>query len=298
MASGKSFRADQDSEMIFYDQHIAHVELQSEFAHIRVTLTDGSAGYGRKKFAVNGVARRMVDATGIVRAVLFSPADMELLTGSPAKRRKYLDFVLAQKDRNYRRSLLVYEKGLRQRNKLLDLIREGKAGRSQLVFWDMTLVKHGNYLTDQRRAYFEMIGSMDTLLATYRVVYDPSTISNERLAQYASEEVAAATTLVGPHRDDFWVEYKGRRVEAYGSRGEQRMGVLWLKQAELRYLTLDEQYPVLLLDDIFSELDHAHRDEVVRIVMDYPGQAIFTTADEHLLPDFGQVGMIRLEDEV
>lgn len=293
VAAGKSFRADRETEMIRYGANVATIQAVTDFARLDVVLTDGAQGYGRKKFAVNGVSRRMMDAIGIVRAVLFSPVDMELLTGSPSGRRRYLDFVISQMDREYRRSLAAYEKALRQRNKLLDMIREGVAQRSQLVFWDMALIKHGNYITLKRGDYVDVVNGQN---GTYVMVYDKSTISPERLAQYEHQELAAATTLVGPHRDDFYVEYDARRLDAFGSRGQQRMGVLWLKQAELGYLTLDEQYPILLLDDIFSELDHSHREEVVRIATFYPGQVVFTTADEHLLPDFGDAIMIRLDE--
>src|SRR3990167_9844795 len=119
----------------------------------------------------------------------------------------------------------------------------------------------------------------------FRLEYDKSAISEGRLEQYAEEEVAAATTLVGPHRDDFVFQIRStksetRNLSTYGSRGEQRMGVLWLKMAELNFIqekTLER--PTLLLDDIFSELDHEHRN----VVMDTAKkqQTIITTADEH-----------------
>ncbi len=132
--------------------------------------------------------------------------------------------------------------------------------------------------------------------------YDKSAISESRLDQYKDEEVAAANTLVGPHRDDFLFrikENKSERVKEdrdlarYGSRGEQRMGVLWLKLAELSFVesTTDEK-PVLLLDDIFSELDHEHRE----IVMEFVGnqQTIITTADPHNIKNLKKVEKIEL----
>ncbi len=116
----------------------------------------------------------------------------------------------------------------------------------------------------------------------YSAVYDKSIISETRLNQYEQEEVAAATTLVGPHRDDFIINLNDRDVSKFGSRGEQRMAVLWLKRGEIGYLGGD---PILLLDDIFSELDHHHRQEVLKLVEDYPGQVIMTTADETTVAD-------------
>jgi len=110
--------------------------------------------------------------------------------------------------------------------------------------------------------------------------------------------VAAAATLVGPHRDDFVVNIDGRDVSKYGSRGEQRMAVLGLKEKEIEYLFFDSaqdsQQPLLLLDDILSELDHKHRDEVQKMVKDYPGQVIMTTVDDLLPPGVGELDVIRL----
>lgn len=275
LATGKSFRADRDSEIIKYDCQFAIVKSDG----LQITITD------RKKFEVNGVPRRQMDFVGKLRAVLFAPQDMELVTGSPSHRRKYLDFVICQKDREYRRCLLSFEKGLRQRNKLLSMIREGLANRSQLYFWDKLLIKNGDYITLKRGEYLQ------SLVGDYTTFYDKSIITEERLKQYEVEEVAAATTLVGPHRDDFVINFSNKDISKYGSRGEQRMAILWLKQGEIKFLGDD---PILLLDDIFSELDHKHRELVSNLVRSYPGQVIATTADEHLLSEMGEYQIIKL----
>lgn len=331
MATGKSFRADREDEMIAYGQQVASAKCEAmpagrqvlgakgENNELEVVMTDGTVGVTRKKFEVNGIPRRMMDFVGLFRAVLFGPEDMELVTGSPGIRRKYLDFVIWQADREYRRCLVSYEKGLRQRNRLLDRIREGMASRSQLFFWDKLLIKNGNYLTDAREKYLNKLP-----VDGFSSIYDKSEISESRLKQYEVEEVAAAATLVGPHRDDFiiaqisnpklqipnksqiqklnnHVEYKD--VSKYGSRGEQRMAVMWLKRGELEYLshsaeaTRDTQQPVLLLDDIFSELDHKHRSEIEKDIQKLEslgGQVIMTTADEHNLPEGKDWQVIRL----
>jgi DNA replication and repair protein RecF len=276
LATGKSFRADRDVEMIRHGEQFAIVSGQiSNQIELRVTVID------RKKFEVNGVPRRMVDFAGKLKAVLFSPADLDLISGGPSLRRRYLDFVIGQVDREYRRSQISYEKGLRQRNRLLDAIREGMASRNQLFFWDKLLIKNGNYITQSRADYL-----IKQENSQYKIIYDKSIISESRLEQYAVEEVAAATTLVGPHRDDFQILEGKNNVATYGSRGQQRMAVLHLKMGELEYLS-SEELPVLLLDDIFSELDHKHREEVLQISASHQlagGQVIMTSADEHLIP--------------
>ena len=285
IATGKSFRADREDEVISYGEKTASIECTVDGMQLRIFLSDGTTGVTRKRFEINGVPKRMMDFVGNFRAVMFGPQDLELVTGSPGIRRRYLDFVISQTDREYRRCLVSYEKGLRQRNKLLERIREGLAYRNQLFFWDRLLIKNGEYITDKREDYLGKLNSFSK--TSFDSKYDKSVISEIRLKQYEAEEVAAATTLVGPHRDDFWVEADGRDVSKYGSRGEQRMAVLWLKQGELKYLTTGEEMPVTLLDDIFSELDHLHRDvvlEMVNIQVKNGGQVIMTTADEHMTP--------------
>lgn len=293
LATGKSFRADSDSEMIRYGEPLATIYCQSATgSEARIILTDGSERFGRKKFEINGVSKRMMDFVGNVKAVLFGPQDMDLLTGSPSLRRRYLDFVLTQGDREYRRCLVSYEKGLRQRNRLLDFIRDGRAVRHQLYFWDRLLIKNGEYLTVKRSEYCRGFASEQLTIE-----YDKSVISEARLKQYEVEEVAAATTLVGPHRDDFGVDLFGKDVAKYGSRGEQRMAILWLKMGERDFLSEHGERPILLLDDIFSELDHKHRDDVMVLVheqIDNGGQAIMTTADEHLVPKIDGGKIIQL----
>lgn len=287
LATGKSFRADSETEMILYERSHARVIGEGE-EKIEILLTDGSFQGARKKYFINGVSRRMIDFVGKFRAVLFGPGDMELLTGSPSHRRRYVDFVICQKNREYRRCLLSYEKGLRQRNRLLDLIKEGKAGRHQLFFWDRLLIKNGEYLTQWRSNFLHDLGHD----GRFSVLYDKSVISESRLKQYEVEEVAAGSTLVGPHRDDFVVLMNSRDVSKFGSRGEQRMALLWLKLGERDYLTEGEELPTLLLDDIFSELDHKHREEVVILVKDQlkrGGRVIMTTADEHLIPEMTEL---------
>jgi len=262
----------------------------------------------RKKLILNGVSKRLIDFAGNLKVVLFGPWDLDLVTASPSLRRRFLDSVLSQTDREYRRASLSYEKGLRQRNRLLLRIREeGPPGQrpiragGQLFYWDKLLIKNGDYISQKRQEFIDFVNSCDTMLSNmrYALFYDKSVISEGRLEQYAEEEVAAATTLVGPHRDDIQFSIfnsqfsKGRDLARYGSRGEQRMGVLWLKLAELAFCekqTLEK--PTLLLDDIFSELDVQHREIVMGICPKQ--QTIITTTDEYLLKNLGKVELVKL----
>lgn len=315
LATGKSFRADQDREVVRWGSEVSRViavvagenldpssevasrrlseagqnfagSTQSRFTgKLELVLTNGivqSQQAPLKKHLVNGIPRRSLDFIGNLRAVLFWPEDLELVTDSPSLRRKYLDNVLVQADREYRRNLLSYERGTRQRNRLLDLIRDGKAHRHQLDFWNELLIRAGGYLTDSRTEYIDFVNNFRSAIKNYQLFYDKSVISESRLLQYKDEEVMAGATLVGPHRDDIIFKLNGMELSKYGSRGEQRLAILWLKLAELDFIedkTSDR--PMLLLDDIFSELDENHRDLVLQLTGRQ--QTILTSADEEIL---------------
>lgn len=283
LATGKSFKARVEAECIKYDKDIARIKGND----LEIVLTNGFIDIGKpslekvvkKKLMVNGVSKRLIDFAGNLKVTLFSPQDMDLVTGPPSLRRNFLDTVLTQSDREYRRSISSYEKGVRQRNKLLWRIREENLSRSHLLFWNQLLIKNGNYITDKRSELISYINS----LKKCDLKYDSSEISIGRLDQYKDEEVASATTLVGPHRDDFMFLLNNRDLSSFGSRGQQRMEVLYLKLAELSYI--EEKTgtkPILLLDDIFSELDHEHRETVINAINGH--QVIITSADEHNLP--------------
>lgn len=294
LATGKSFRADQDREAVRWGSDITWIKSQisnlNDQISLEVVITQGEVQGARvplKKYMVNGVPRRQVDFVGNLRVVLFWPEHLELVTDSPSLRRKYLDSVLVQVDREYRRNLMSYERGLRQRNRLLDLINEGKAGRPQLLFWDQLLIKAGGYITDKRGEYIDFVNQCQMPNAKYQIEYDKSVISQLRLEQYKDEEVGAKATLVGPHRDDFTIFKDERELSKYGSRGEQRLAVLWLKLAELAYIEKKAgDRPILLLDDICSELDEEHRALVIELTGKQ--QTILTSADEGILKTIGK----------
>lgn len=319
LATGKSIRASVVEEMVNYNEEIARVKGvlidkkgdKPSGTNLEVVLTRGEISVGdspdrtekvaKKRVLINGAGKRLIDFAGTFRAVLFGPWDMELVTESPSTRRKFFDTILSQVDREYRRASLSYRKGLRQRNKLLYKIREEGLSRSQLAFWDKLLIKNGDYLSQKREEFIEFVNGTKSLdHKDFELVYDRSAISEGRLQQYAKEEIAAATTLVGPHRDDFEFMVKDKKkddsfrdLSKYGSRGEQRMGVLWLKLAEISYIEEETgEEPSLLLDDIFSELDDNHRKIVLNAAKGQ--QTIITTADPHTIEDFEKLEKIKL----
>jgi len=327
LATGKSFRAELEREVILYDEEIGRVQGTIEQSNNRtikqleIIITTGQVGgkkVPKKKFLVNGVSKRSTDFIGNFFAVLFSPQDLQLITDSPSLRRKYLNTVLSCVDKEYRRALLVYEKGLRQRNRILERTRERRANLSQLEYWDKLLITNGRIVTEKREELIEFINSKPGFLekdnGEFRMVYEKNEISEKRLKEKQEKEILLGVTLVGPHRDDFVIKLKSksskvkatiqsskleelgnistygsrsglrqsRDLSVYGSRGEQRLAVLWLKLGELAFLEeKTSQKPVLLLDDIFSELDQNHRDLVTKIIPNQ--QTIITTTEEEVV---------------
>ena len=304
LATGRSFRAQVETEMISYNKQMSNVKSQIYLSEsktseeLEIILTRGEINgkrVAKKIYKVNGVNRRMIDFVGHLRVVYFGPEDLEIVVDSPSRRRDYLDSVLEQVDKEYRRASLSYKKGLRQRNKLLEQIREGGKPRSVLYFWDRLLLENGEVITRKREEFINFVNQQPAYFEKLEVVYDKSIISPQRLEQYAEEEVAAGMTLVGPHRDDIKFQIPRlaggqanskfqikRDLSCFGSRGEQRIAVFCLKLAEMEFITQKTgQRPTLLLDDIFSELDHQRRKHLLEVIPRQ--QTIITTTDFHLV---------------
>ncbi len=289
LATGKSFRAGVEKEMITYGKEIARaggkIKSQEGLENLEIVLTPGQVRgkkVAKKKYFVNKVSKRMMDFVGKLACVLFGPEDLGIVVDSPSTRRDYLDSVLEQIDREYRRANLSYQKGLRQRNKLLEQIRDQGKPRSVLFFWNKLLLENGEIISRKREEFIEFINQQPDYFGDLNLVYDKSIISPARLEKYTEEEIAAGMTLVGPHRDDFKVMTKKRNLHTFGSRGEQRTAVFSLKLAELEYVAEKTgERPVLLLDDIFSELDHERRKRLLEVIPKQ--QTIITTTDIHLV---------------
>jgi len=309
LSLGESFRAKKIDEMVNFDEELGRVKGKienedGETKEIEVMVNRGEVGgkkVAKRKYLIDGASKRKGDFLGELPVVLFWPEDMEILIGSPDKKRSFLDQVLVQTEQDYARSLMVYNQTLRRRNKLLDAIREGVSTKHALTFWNGLLIKHGEMLSKKRRELVNHIDSLwqrSDLFNELSLVYDKSVVSEKRLEQYKKEELAAGYTLVGPHKDDLQVlslngEKRKRDLSVYGSRGEQRMAVLALKMGEIYFMEERlKDKPLLLLDDIFSELDEKHKGEVLRVMKNR--QVIATTADEGNVELFGKGEKIEL----
>jgi DNA replication and repair protein RecF len=271
-----------------------------------------ASGGARKRIRVNGVARRAAGLTGVLRTVMFAPEEMLLVSGSPSLRREALDRLAGQRSPAYARDLATYGRALQQRNGLLRIIREEQATRAELRFWDATLLEAGAAVREERQ---RLLRAMEEPLAAAHAEIAPNEAATDRLAlryatnapQHAGETVRDAlvrrlaetaekevwngTTLIGPHRDDLVFEMGGRALASFASRGQQRTAILAFKLAEVDLLTaLDGRPPLLLLDDVFSELDPERRSHLVRRIAALPQAFVTTTTLEDLDPGLRSVG--------
>lgn len=271
----------------------------------------------QKTIRINKTTRRALDLVGQLRVVMFAPQDLALVTGAPSERRRYLDVTLSQLDSRYVRALARYNQILLQRNGLLRTWREGRRpGRradEELLFWDNELATTGAYVLQERRravvelnelaaAAFSQITGEDhqPLGLAYQATVEgegPEPFQ-EALRACRTDEMARGQTLIGPHRDDLLISVAGREVGIYGSRGQQRSTTLALRLAEaelMRRRTSDT--PVLLLDDLLSELDSRRRTLLLEAIL-RPGQQTLVTSTD--LGDFdpaflNQIARFRVE---
>ncbi len=266
---------------------------------LEVVLMTPQYNNGRfgKKYLVNDVAKSRTNFLGHLPLVLFRPEELDIIIDGPSVRRNFLNEVLEQVDREYVASLLFYERALRQRNALLGRAKDAASNavnarnvyNEQFTYWDELIISHGQLLTRQREAFIDWLNAQKKEIIDFSIIYDHSKISSERLLQYKDAETSAGVTLVGPHRDDFYIELpkiqgEKRNVRVFGSRGQQRLVVLQLKLLQIQFMTekLGEK-PLLVLDDIFSELDSAHIQLVLEKIIGM--QVIVTTTHKEFIPD-------------
>lgn len=282
----KSFRAREQKELVRWGAAAARVIGVFNGDTIEVGLAPGE-----KAVKVNGVGKAPSQIVGRLKTVVFSPDDMALLTGPPSGRRRFLDGVLVQKDRQYLAGLATYQNVVRRRNALLEAIAFNRAVIGDLAVWDDKLVELAWQISGARKKFMAFLA--EQLSGLYRLACADkavvglapkwSELSLERLAAHLNRDIQLRATTIGPHHDDFSVLLNDRDVGRFGSRGENRTAIVVLKIIELEYLKNDDSAPVLLLDDIFSELDHSRRARLQDLIKDY--QTIITTTDEHYIGD-------------
>jgi DNA replication and repair protein RecF len=258
-------------------------------AKISVVVDQGRV---RRRIEVDGEGRRAVDLPGLFRATLFWPDDLDLVKAGPEHRRRMLNQMLVQTYGGYARALGRYTRVVEQRNALLKRIAAGEQPVSALEVWDLEMVRLGTVLRDARRQAVEAlrpaaaaghaaISGGERLELEY--AGPPSDLA-EALRRARGDDLRRGISSVGPHRDDVLLRLDGRDARAYGSQGQQRTAVASLKLAEASVVTaLTGETPVLLLDDVLSELDGSRRQVLLERVSGL-GQVVVTSVEADLFP--------------
>ncbi len=294
ISTGRSWRTKRDSEVVNWNSEVSRIEAAAAFdekSKIELAIQKNpSKDYPQTKILkINNVKKRLTDLLGTVPTVLFSPEEISLVDGAPVLRRRFLDVLLCQIDRKYTLALLDLTKIIRGRNKLLYYIKIGKSKTNELDFWDEKLVVLGSYIMKKRQGmiekinlnlpkiYSEIAGEDEKLTLRYRKSVEIEEFA-EVLGGNREREIENTATLFGPHRDDLAFMLENKDISTFGSRGEYRSAVSASKVAELEFLAKEKGIrPILLLDDIFSELDANRRLHLAKIVKGQ--QTIITTTE-------------------
>lgn len=295
LASTKSFRAS-DRDLVRAGQDHYRVVAKTNNAELSIAF-QAAEHKTEKRVAHDKVKKNLADHIGTLQATLFEPSDMDLVWGAPERRRRYLDYVLCQTDPNYLRLLARYRRVLKQRNTLLANFQIGNI-KDQIFAWDLKLTELATEIVAKRQRLLSYInGLADSLYGDIagapvelNLEYLPSVKGKnysdhflQSLSANLTRDLAAGFTTIGPHREDFKIGFNNNDITVAASRGEVRTVVLALKLAELAYTEQTSgQRPILLLDDVFSELDQTRRTFLMAKLQDYQSVVTSTEADPHL----------------
>ena len=305
-ALGTSHRTSEESDLVNWQETSAAIELKFVSHGIEGLLQIHLFANRRRQIRLNGQPAKLRDIIGTLNVVLFSPEDLWLIKGAPAVRRRFLDNEISQANRIYYNKLLRYQHSLIQRNNLLKSIRESNGAIDQLSIWDEQIAILAAAVTAKRLEALKKLNMLANLMhrkltngkEMLAVFYSlqksesclPQTAEGlsawykEKLALNRQQDIARGSTSIGPHRDDLIFEVNGQDLRSYGSQGQQRTGALALKLAELEFIKSETgEYPILLLDDVMSELDASRREQLFSFIKNKI-QTFITATDATTFP--------------
>lgn len=304
--SFKSFRNEDNLDFVSKNEFAkAEILLQSsQTLKLANVFTINKEGKVKHSFLINDKSTLRNKYTYLLKTLLFTPASLEMLLGSPEVRRDELDNVLSTFDSEFTQMKKDYSFIIRSRNKLLYKINQGQAGVEQLSYWTDRLINVGSDIIFKRIKFLEDISAEITKTSqklfnessnVLRIEYMSSISSDnsqikdalaQKIKENLSKEILLKRTLYGPHRDDLQFSMNERNLHVFGSRGEQRLATMVFKMSAADYLTnLYKTKLVYLLDDIFSELDAQNKNFLIEYVREKDSQVFITTANRSELPD-------------
>lgn len=290
--NGEGFRETKEEELIRFKAQDAQVEAKfSENGHdwhFAVHIKKQEEGVKKYHFINKTVKPAHVYKRAQTVSVLFSPEDIVLLSGPAEERRAYLDECIERFSATYRQKRKNYTEALKKRNRLLESARSIEAIQEDREFWDVYLEEHSRYLIAERAKYVEFINSHPNLDGkTFSAQYLPNPFTKELATETLEQDFRIRRTSIGPQKDELKVYLHDIDVHTYGSRSQQRLGVFWLKKAQLLYAQeqLDKP-PILLLDDITSEFDEKNKELITRVIGNF--QTIITTTEREFVAKLPQ----------
>jgi DNA replication and repair protein RecF len=306
--TGRSCRTGNERECVRFGAQLTRLDLRCEEAGDQHLLSVGFEPGEPKRLRVDGApVERLTDVDSRPLVSVFLPDRLELITGAPALRRAHLDQVIAALRPARAATRRAYSAALAQRNALVAALRAGRAGRDSMPAWDAELARHGVALmADRAAAVDELRPRFATHAAGLGLSGDPELLYRPRSRAATAEQLAAELaerldsdvergfTGHGPHRDELALRRDGRELRAYGSRGQQRLALLALLLAEREALEASRGAPpLMLLDDVMSELDAGRRARLVDLLL-AGGQSLITTTDLAHVPRADEAGVTRL----
>lgn len=278
-ATTKSHRGSKDKEMIEFGEEESHIKMKLRKNDVPYWIDMHLKKNRTKGVAVNGIPiRKASELFGVVNVIFFSPEDLNLIKNGPSERRRFVDLELCQLNKLYVHSLVQYNKVILQRNKLLKELSFHPEYEEMLDIWDMQLVSYGRELIRYRKDFieelnpliqeihFNLSGKKENLV----IKYEPNAEAEElesAVKRSRFSDIKQKTTLSGPHRDDISFYVNQIDIRKFGSQGQQRTAALSLKLAEIELVKkLVRDYPILLLDDVLSELDSGRQEHLLSCI--------------------------------
>ena len=277
----KSHRGTKDRDMIRFGQEEAHIEAVIDKKGVPFEIDIHLKNNSPKGVAINKMPiRKAIELFGIVNIVFFSPEDLNIIKNGPSERRKFIDLELSQLDKVYLSDLTNYNRIVNQRNKLLKDVYDRKDLMETLDIWDLQLVNYGKKIIDRRNKFIvelnEIVGKVHEQLTGgkehLQIYYEPSVSSMDfetNLIKNREKDIKMKSTSVGPHRDDICFMADGLDIRKFGSQGQQRTAALSLKLSEIEIVKkVINDTPILLLDDVLSELDKHRQNYLLDSISD------------------------------
>lgn len=312
-AMGRSLRGKQEQQLIAFGEEESHIRLLVQRNNRADRIDVHLKREEKKGIAVNGLpVKKLGDLFGTLYAVVFSPEDLALVKDSPTERRRFLDMELCQLSHVYYYDLQQYYRILKQRNHLLKEIQKKPTMAETLFIWDQQLADYGERVFAARKDFLDKLdeiaaeklslltGGQDRLKTAYRPSCEGGQLA-ERLAKNRERDIFLGATQYGPHKDDILFSINGREVKTYGSQGQQRTTALAAKLAELELIRRETgENPVLLLDDVFSELDEKRQKFLLESIGDLQAFVTCTGIENSLRQYIGgeQEGVFYVENGV